>query len=123
MGIEILTFAVRECCTAASGLNWSNVGTTKPANGTELTNESLATALQKKNAFLETEWAAFNITDLCYEQYIKAGESYFQPAAWTPKYMKGRQTLGEELEESLPDIPFETFTLMSGQGRKRTRYV
>ena len=38
-----------------------------------------------------------------------------------PKYMKGRQKIEEELEISLPDIPFEMFTLMSGQGRKRTK--
>ena len=35
--------------------------------------------------------------------------------------MKGRQTVEEELELSLADIPFEQFGLMAGQGSSRVQ--
>jgi len=39
----------------------------------------------------------------------------------TPKYMKGRLKLTEELENTLDDVPFERFELLSGQGRQRMK--
>ena len=39
----------------------------------------------------------------------------------TPKYMRGRETIEEELEDTLDDVPFERFEIMSGQGRKRIK--
>lgn len=62
------------------GSKWRKTGTTAPPpNGTELTNEALATALKSKTKFTHEEWRAFNILDLSLNHYIKSGDDYWEP--------------------------------------------
>lgn len=65
----------------ASGLQWRNTGNIRPSEGTELPrNEKLATALQTKLEFDQVEWDAFGVKGITIDHFIKAGDSYFQPA-------------------------------------------
>ncbi len=76
------------------GLKWKDAGHEKPSTGTEIKNELLAAALQKKVKFKKEEWEKFQVAKLCIDSYIKAGNRYFKPA-WT----KERQKEKEEKEE------------------------
>jgi len=62
------------------GVEWKQVGLEKPLTGNRIQNESLALALLGKLDFTQKEWAKFNVLDLSYDRYIKAGDSYFKPA-------------------------------------------
>lgn len=64
-----------------SGLEWHNIGDEKPHNGQELFNEGLSAALEGKTVFSKSEWYAFEINGLREDNFIKAGASYFKPAA------------------------------------------
>jgi hypothetical protein len=66
-----------------SGLKWKETGSDKPS-GTEIKNESLAAALQKKVEFKKEEWEDFQVADLSSDSYIKAGNCYFTPADTRP---------------------------------------
>ncbi len=61
-------------------LKWKDVGSEKPSAGTEIKNELLAAALQKKVEFKKEEWDEFDLADLSVDSYIKAGNHYFKPA-------------------------------------------
>jgi hypothetical protein len=61
------------------GLKWRKVGNEKPLEGKELTNVSLAEALEEQTEFNQAEWKGFRITDLRADDFIKSGTSYFQP--------------------------------------------
>ncbi len=64
-------------------LKWEEVGSEKPATGTEIKNNLLAAALQKKVEkrveFKKEEWEEFQVADLHNDSYIKAGDRYFKP--------------------------------------------
>jgi hypothetical protein len=66
---------------ATLGLKWKEAGCEKPSQGTEIKNELLSAALQKKNEFKKEEWEKFQIAHLSIDSYIKAGNRYFKPAA------------------------------------------
>ena len=64
----------------ASGLKWKNAGVTKPSKGRCLSvPDMLATALESQNGFTSEEWTRCGILDLRYDDFIKSGDSYFQP--------------------------------------------
>ena len=62
-----------------SGLKWKEVGTATPINGTELTNEALAKALETEREFTQAEWDSFDIEDLTVGHFIRVGDEYFLP--------------------------------------------
>jgi hypothetical protein len=61
-------------------LKWKEAGSGKPSSGTEIKNELLAAALQKKVEFKKEEWEKFQLANLSSDSYIKAGNRYFKPA-------------------------------------------
>ena len=61
----------------ASGRKWRDVK--KPEEGAELSNAALADALKEKTEFSTEEWAAFGITALHLDHFIKSGNSYYKP--------------------------------------------
>jgi hypothetical protein len=60
------------------GLQWKEAGSEKPS-GTEIKNELLAAALEKKVEFKKEAWERFQVADLSRDSYIKAGNRYFKP--------------------------------------------
>ncbi len=62
------------------GLKWKEAGSDKPSTGTEIQNELLAAALQKKIEFKKEEWEKFQVANLSSDSYVKAGNRYFKPA-------------------------------------------
>ena len=62
------------------GLKWRKIGDEKPSAGEELTNEGLESSLASKTEFTKEQWAAFGITALRMDHFIKSGASYFRPA-------------------------------------------
>jgi len=63
-----------------SGLSWKMAGSTKLAQGRELTNAALSEALTQTTTFTQEQWDAFGIDDLRDYDYIQAGDRYYQPA-------------------------------------------
>jgi hypothetical protein len=63
-----------------SGLKWTNVGTTKPSKGKELSNSALATALKTRTELTKQEFDVLRILDLRMDDFIMSGDSYFKPA-------------------------------------------
>jgi GTPase SAR1 family protein len=61
------------------GLKWKGTGSEQPFTGTEIKNELLAAALEKKVEFKKEEWEKFQVADLSTDSYIKAGNRYFKP--------------------------------------------
>jgi hypothetical protein len=76
------------------GLKWKDAGHEQPSTGTEIKNELLAAALQKKVKFKKEEWEKIQVANLRSDSYIKAGNRYFIPAG-----TKERQGEKEEKEE------------------------
>ena len=77
--------------TAASGLNWTDVGSSPPTNGRRFRNFFLESALVSKTVFTEAEWESFKVSPaqlnddrLREDHYIKSGFKYFSPqlVAW-----------------------------------------
>ena len=68
-----------------SGLKWAEKGPLRPThqNGRELTNSKLAAALLQHTDLTPEVWRSFGIADLRFEDFIKVGDLYFQPAAET----------------------------------------
>ena len=63
------------------GLEWVDVGSNAPDGGQELTNANLSSALQNKKIFTRTELQDYGVNQqLQPTDYIKSGDSYFQPA-------------------------------------------
>jgi GTPase SAR1 family protein len=62
-----------------AALKWKEAGSEKPFTGTEIKNELLAAALEKKIEFKKEEWDVFQVADLSSDSYIKAGNRYFKP--------------------------------------------
>ena len=65
----------------ASGLEWQNIGPSRPPEGRELTasDPDLAKALTSKLMLTQEEWDAIGIRDLRKDDFIKSGDSYFKP--------------------------------------------
>jgi len=63
-----------------SGLLWKVAGSTKLAQGRELTNAALSEALTQTTTFTQEQWDAFGIDDLRAYDYIKGGDNYYQPS-------------------------------------------
>jgi hypothetical protein len=64
-----------------SSFSWREISDTQPTNGRKLANVDLAEALRDKHEFTQQEWDKFGIVDLRTDDFIKSGESFFQPAA------------------------------------------
>ena len=63
------------------GLQWTDLGTSKPATGTAIKkNNKLAKALEKQTLFTEEQFASFDIKDLRPDSYFLSGTHYFRPA-------------------------------------------
>ena len=66
---------------SAPGVKWQRIGAEEPAGGRLLTNTGLSNALATlQTEFTIREWEAFGIVDLRSNDYILAGDSYFEPA-------------------------------------------
>ena len=63
----------------ATGRKWKLSEPSKPEEGAELSNAALADALKEKTEFSAEEWAAFGITALHLDHFIKSGNSYYKP--------------------------------------------
>jgi hypothetical protein len=68
------------------GLNWIDIGNTKPQKGRELANSKLSKALQEKTKFTQFtqyEWKQFGVENLSMTDFIEvkdtSGTRYFQP--------------------------------------------
>jgi hypothetical protein len=57
--------------TIPPGFKWREIGSDKPEIGTQIFNESLATALKEKLEFTQEELDAFLVPELSYSSYIK----------------------------------------------------
>jgi hypothetical protein len=77
------------------GLKWKEEGSEKPSMGTEIKNELLAAALQRKVEFKKEEWGKFQVADLSSDSYIKVRHRYFKPIA----LLNGREISKEESEK------------------------
>lgn len=73
-----------EVVQAACGLKWRKVGANQTTQGMGLNNNELREALKRKTEFTQQEWEAFKIADLCRNDYIKVGDSYFRPCGAVP---------------------------------------
>ena len=62
-------------------MNWTEVGTEKPASGTELTNAALSEALKTEHKFTKDRWESFGVKGLTVSHFVLVGEKYFQPDA------------------------------------------
>ena len=63
------------------GLKWKDIGMDKPSTGTELQNTGLATdLLSNKVDFSRSELDSFQMPSLTFDDYIKVGDRYYQPA-------------------------------------------
>jgi len=88
--------------TTTLGLKWKEAGSKKPSTGTEINSKLLAAALQKKVEFKKEEWNDLKVADLSTDSYIKAGNSYFKPAAtsdWSNFFKAGANEYRKRVEE------------------------
>ena len=63
------------------GLQWENVGESRPGGGDELTNPKLAFALKSSTSLQPADLKAFGLEALEPTDFIKSGSSYFKPVA------------------------------------------
>ena len=63
------------------GLKWQKSGSARPTQGRELKSDNLTNLLKGKTEFSEDEWASCGIGDLRSDDFIKADDCYFKPAA------------------------------------------
>ena len=81
------------------GLVWEiplEFGLEKPKIGTEIHNEKLAMALQKKHVFSEEELLSFNLQNLTHNDFIKVDSE----GATGFKYWKPTMSLGDKIREA-----------------------
>ena len=68
-----------------SGLKWKRTAT-PPDDGQEIIRPQLALVLSGKTELTQQEWSVFGISDLRAKQWVRSGDSYFQPvepgASW-----------------------------------------
>ena len=92
---KVLANILKRKAQPVSGLKWEEVGAEKPTHGRELSNQSLAAALEEgRTLFTQKELESFGITD-CSDHFIKAGGSYFRPRvpSLVPKGNKDMEAL------------------------------
>ena len=63
-----------------SGLEWIDMGSEVPMDGSPLEHPALAQALAKQTQFTRKEWEAFGISKLRMDHFIVSGNSCFRPA-------------------------------------------
>jgi hypothetical protein len=63
----------------AFALQWQDLGPNRPSEGRQLINSRLSDALAVKTQFTEKEWDAFCMPGPRIDDFIKVGDSYFQP--------------------------------------------
>jgi len=61
------------------GLTWEYISDNEPIYGRRIYNNELSNALKNKNIFTNTEWNAFNILDINYNDYILSENKYYIP--------------------------------------------
>ncbi len=99
----------------ALGLKWKEAGSEKPSTGTEIKNELLAAALQKKVEFKKEEWEKlrqigyFKVIDLSIDSYIKAGKKYFKPSE-QPSFL---DAVLEPLCSAKPEMAVEVLEVLA----------
>ncbi len=98
------------------GLKWKDAGHEQPSTGTEIKNELLAAALQKRVKFKKEEWEKIQVANLRSDSYIKAGNRYFIPAG-----TKERQGEKEEKEEGGEEAAGEEAAGEERQGEKEEK--
>ena len=76
------------------GLRWQETGATKPSQGRSLTNRKLEEALRCGTIFTQQQWDKFGVTDLCYGDFIKSGDSYFTPVG--NQFETSRKPVGKQ---------------------------
>ena len=91
------------------GSRWKNVGAEKPTSGKELTKKELAEALKRKSPFegdivdiTEQEWNASGLNRLRTDNFIKSGDSYFQPNSSVRLELHFRYVLAASYRVRLP---------------------
>ena len=88
--------------TSALGLKWEEIGSQKPTTDTEVKNDTLASALKGKVEFTEEEWDTFNVSNFSGDSYIKAGDSYFKPAAGGMLFETFKMSLNDRHDGAVP---------------------
>ena len=68
---------------AELGLKWKEYGSEKSSTGSEINNQLLVSALQKKIEFKREEWELFQLDNVSSDRYVNAGNRYFTPATDT----------------------------------------
>jgi len=100
----------------ALGLKWEEIGSEKPATGTEIESVPLAQALQQTFEFTNEEFHKFEISKMSRDSYISAGGKYFKPAAggmfFAPE--KNETPLSKHLKQTILDIDMEGGQLTRG---------
>lgn len=61
------------------GLNWIDIGITKPSTGRELNNKKLSTLISSDTEVNELEFRKLNINDLHFTDFIKVNNNYYKP--------------------------------------------
>jgi hypothetical protein len=67
------------------GLKWTEAGSEKLTEGAQITNQTLAVALQSKVEFAKDEMEKIQLAHLSSDSYIKVSDSYFKPTDEKPK--------------------------------------
>jgi len=86
---------VRPATNGVLGLNWEQLGASKPLQGRELQSAELAEALMSSTTLTSEQWTGCGIHDLGNEDYIRLPDgSYCRPADpisnFAPKKLQGR---------------------------------
>ena len=83
-GLITALLSVYDPTIKPKGLKWNVVGKTPPPSGVELFNRALADALTNQVGsqviLTRDEWKAFGVEELHRHHYIRAGDTYFEPA-------------------------------------------
>ena len=75
----------------AFAMTWQDVGPNRPSEGRQLVSSRLTDALAVKTQFTKKEWDAFGMPPLRIDDYIKVGNSFFQPKLPGGKDFKDEQ--------------------------------
>ena len=82
-GLQMQTQAAGWLTAPRRGLNWVEIGSSKPESGAEIKNSALAEALQHKREFRKAELDKFMVSDLHVDSYvvvqIDGRMTYFRP--------------------------------------------
>ena len=65
---------------------WQNMGPTRPTEGRELSNSKLVSAIKRNTKIVKEDLDASGVTDLRSTDYIKVGDSYFEPSSMELKF-------------------------------------